>query len=140
MNNTESRYNGLNNAISRKRRHNPLIAVPALIAPSDPKSAAELSGSGGQEEEVDEDSVNLSPEPTANVATAVNPEATKTPVGAVGRVENEAEHVFSKDKEQEIEPAILRTSFIDNTKSGKTKSEPPVKKINRKFNPFLIDS
>ena len=135
MNNTESKYNGMNNVISRKRRNNPWIAVPVSSVLYKPESAAELRGSG-QEVALDGDSLTKSAEQTTDVITQdlQEPEAKHRAVSAA-----EADYVLSTRKEHEKEPAPLKTSVIDNTPRKTTSASSMKITTTRNFNPFLID-
>jgi hypothetical protein len=146
MNNTESKFNGMNNVISRKKRHNPLIVFPDLSVLSKPESAAELSGSGN-EEKVEEDSAKhshelaeLLPEPAAEVTAPINPEPqVKTSSISFDVVSAEADYILSKKEEDEI-ASNTRAAINDKiaTAARLTKAALPVKKTKGKMNPFLI--
>jgi hypothetical protein len=142
MNNTDSKYNGMNNVISRRRRHNPWIAFPSLSGQSSkPESAAELRGSG-KDEEVDEDSAKHLP------ATETNAEPPQAKNSAIDVVSAEAYYILSKQKEDKIAAntlAAMGSKFEpDNTllTAPKTTKElvkaTPPKKAKGNFNPFLI--
>jgi hypothetical protein len=135
MNNTESKYNGLNNAVSNRRRLRPLFVARTSYAAIEQDRASELKGAGSNE---------TMPHPEA--VTPAAPSEFKTHLRKTVATSTNESIISVEEHEQEIS-AATQASQIGATQRETSKNtsqeweaEVPVKRAKRPFNPFKMDT